>query len=232
VVLDEVGQVSSGCDFPDQATVVTDSASDFALLVECLQEEDAFVGTVVVSAFAPGEIEPWPVVSCSKTNAWVTVYDSATLESWSQTQFTPGFMNQQEAETIPSVAEAVFDLDVVAPTVINTVEHYKFRVRRLDGAIAIVLQETLGECTPQQAAGGSSCPPGCNAGPWWCACCSTQYAICNAIRSIAFIGPLLCSDCYQRCYVNCRNCPSNPCHSCDPCGLSWLLCRIVPFGHC
>ncbi len=73
----------------------------------------------------------------------------------------------------------------------------------------------------------------CGGGPWWPLCCSTQYSICNAIHGIPFIGPLLCSNCYSSCYLSCRyGCINNPCHSCDPCGLTWLLCRFVPGASC
>ena len=84
----------------------------------------------------------------------------------------------------------------------------------------------------QQAPVGAK---GCAGGLWHTlgVCCVSQHAFCTAINGIPFIGPLLCSNCYSRCYTACRyGCISDPCHSCDPCGFTWLLCHVVPGAHC
>lgn len=75
---------------------------------------------------------------------------------------------------------------------------------------------------------------GCDAGPFWQflrLCCRTQYLFCNAISRIPFIG-WFCKNKCQSCTKACDDCVKNPCHSCDPCGLTWLLCRIVPGARC
>ena len=66
-----------------------------------------------------------------------------------------------------------------------------------------------------------------SAGPFYPPCCYIQKSICNTIQRILWWLNLNCTGCAN----NCLNDPSNnPCHSCDPWGLSWILC--IWFGHC
>ena len=74
----------------------------------------------------------------------------------------------------------------------------------------------------------------------WCpVCCLSQAWICRTVNQIlGLLGDALCpssycGDCVQECKDGCDD-PSKgkPCHSCDPCGGSWILCHIVWDGHC
>jgi len=165
----------------------------------------------------------WPL---QWPDVWTTVFDLATLEVWAQTGFVPGFMEGISTDEPVPVEQAVFDLEMITASPSGTLEYYQMRVRRSDGAITLVSRGIVGgESEPAVAERG-------RAGFWWPWCCGTQYFFCNAIRGLPFIGPLLCPECYNSCLVRCLRGGSNPCHSCDPCGLSQFFCHIVPGGHC
>jgi hypothetical protein len=66
-----------------------------------------------------------------------------------------------------------------------------------------------------------------NAGPWWPLCCCIQNTICNISKCIFKWINIDCQGCVSKCNNNSVN---NPCHSCDPWGLIWILCRW--FGRC
>ncbi len=156
------------------------------------------------------------------------IYDEDTLQFWADTGFVPGFMNEVEVAEIP-LTEAVFDMDYVIREIDGTTTRAKLRVRKSDGAIALVSVETTEPTS--QGPGGAIAGPGGRSGNWWPPCCWTQLASCNALHNIPFIGWFLCNDC-SSCFNKCLcESVSNPCHSCGGCGLSWLLCHL-PGGHC
>ena len=79
-------------------------------------------------------------------------------------------------------------------------------------------------------------------GVWHDICCWAQKRICYLINEIlGFIGDIICPTSYcDACAAECEDANKaclppprgNPCHSCGFCGGMWLLCHIVPGGHC
>jgi hypothetical protein len=227
VVLD---QVTPAPDLPEptDAVIVTGVQEDFDCAVDALANAGLLTGVGLITQDA-GALPP-PV---GQVQVSATVYDQATLDYWAQTQYVPAFINEVEVTEIPSVQEAVFDLDISAPDADGVIWDMKVRVRRSDGAAAVVsFGSTRITQLPQDAIL-------CNAGPWWHRgepgyhlCCEVQHAICTVVRQLlgSFWGPIVCGSC-ETCYQQCANCSgNNPCHSCDPCGLMWILCHW--FGHC
>jgi len=188
----------------------------------------------MLSAAAVITADPELVPIPGDIRVWATVYDQATLNYWIENQITPAFLNEVEVTEIPTLQQAVFDLDIIAPDADNIMYHMKVRIRGSDGAAAVVFMNPTGGIAHFQQEQAIRC----NAGPWWHrgepthhVCCDTQHVICIVVRQLlGWLGPFVCGDC-DACFQQCNNCQgANPCHDCDPCGLSWVLCHW--FGHC
>jgi hypothetical protein len=183
----------------------------------------------VVTSTAQLDASPFPIPGSPLIQGWVTIYDEQKLDEWVATQFVPGFVNGQEAPGVPSINDAVLDIDIIAPRYLSPYEYYhlKMRVQKSDGAAAVVY---FAPAALPKPTGLNDNGLRCNAGPWWQfgrVCCHVQFFFCNLTHTLL---PGLCNNC-TTCYANCLNCSvNNPCHSCDPCGGTWLICRF--FGHC
>ncbi len=177
---------------------------------------------------------------CAAPLIEVNVLDLSTIEEWGQTGFNP-FNKKATRLSSPAVkirgdiglpGGGRGDFVIAAGDTGTWVESW---ILTDDGGVGSPFGTSALESAGVAAAPWVLPPQnkGCGGGPWWWACCWSQYTICYAINSIPVIGPLLCSNCYSSCYQTCRyGCINNPCHSCDPCGLTWLLCHFVPGGNC
>ncbi len=94
--------------------------------------------------------------------ATALIYDMATLEDWDATGFVPGFMNQVEAAEVPTVAEAAFDIIFRIPNPFGSTSTGRLRIRKSDGAVAIVSMSGTSGTQPVVAAVSS--PTDCDAG--------------------------------------------------------------------
>jgi len=225
VVLDQVTPGPQPDPDPTDDAIITATEDEFEATVDALASAELLTGAAIITPVEP--IEPMPV----DVQVWATVYDQATLDYWAQTQYTPAFLNEVCVPEIPTVEEAVFDLDIIAPDADNVIYHMKVRIRGSDGAAALVFMNPTGGIAQIEQVQGVRC----DAGPWWHRgriCCHVQRLNCTIVRQLLgfYWGPIVCGNC-ETCFQQCMNCSvSNPCHSCDPCGLSWILC--IWFGHC
>ncbi|MEK6677490.1 MAG: hypothetical protein AABZ47_17790 [Planctomycetota bacterium] len=237
LILDHLSPCPPGSPYSEPATwekgdaknvVVTRDPQEFYELASHYGAEGKLAGTVVLQNNACVEV---PIPFPSPISFTLTVYDEATLQVWAESGITPGFMTGLFTPETPGLEEAVIDIDFSIQYLDGTVESASFRVRRSDGAAALLSSETLpaedqkGENEPPMLQACSTVP--CSgAGHFWqgCqACCTAQLLGCNLVRSIPFIGPLFCNNC-SGCYSNCYCCfVQNPCHSCGFCGLIGLL---------
>jgi hypothetical protein len=223
VVLDEAG-TSQGED-PPEGLFITPDRDEFAAAVEAYMSAGSLAGAAVIAPDGPIDPNDPPAY----VQGWATVYDQATLDMWNQTGFEPAFVDGVVVDEV-DISEAVFDLDVVAPNADGDYYHLKARVRASDGAVAVVFYNSCFSSVILAQAEGR-----CNAGWWWQhgkICCHTQMVFCSLARQLLgpILGPCICGNC-NTCYQQCLNCAvSNPCHSCDPCGLSIVLCYW--FGYC
>lgn len=246
LVYDEFASSRGAAREPNPGVLVTDNLHVFGQWVRQFAGRPGFAGTLgiidcrhptasagtVPIAEAPGcggggggsgggSAPPAPSVT-------VLVYDQATLDMWNETGFVPAFMDGVEVEEIP-LEDAVFDLDLEAADQNWSIRHTKLRVRKSDGAIAIVSSEIVAEgSSPDDSSVQPTDATTCDAGWAWPGCCGVQRVICRAVQNILWFLPCNCSECSKKCSYCCVN---NPCHSCGFCGLSWLLCRL-PGGHC
>jgi len=78
-------------------------------------------------------------------------------------------------------------------------------------------------------------PRGDEPGPWYPRCCESQMIFCWLFRRLPFIGWFIpsgfCSECADECWDE-YPVRDDPCHSCDPWGMSGVLCRFLPWAHC
>ncbi|MEW6200058.1 MAG: hypothetical protein AB1601_15520 [Planctomycetota bacterium] len=230
VNLDETATPPAPDPDPTDSVVVTDDPQEFQDLVALHASLNDLGGVAVISS-SPS-VYPLP----ADIQVWATIYSQETLDFWNQTAYTPAFLQGVVVPEVPGIEDAAFDLDVIAPDADAILQHPKLRVRCSDGAAAVVFM------VPTGIASANSCiEDGCNAGPWWRrkipftevrVCCGVQRAICHVVRRLlpSPLGQIGCGDCDQ-CYHDCQECRvSNPCHSCDRCGGSLILCNW--FGQC
>jgi hypothetical protein len=231
VILDETATPPAPDPDPTDSVIVTDDPQEFEDIV-VLHASLSDLGGVAVISTSPS-VYPLP----ADIQVWATIYSQETLDLWNQTAYTPAFLQGVVVPEVPAIEDAAFDLDVMAPDADAILQHLKLRIRCSDGAAAVVFM------VPTGIASANYCiEDGCNAGPWWRRtivvggvevriCCGVQRTICHVVRRLlVWLGPAICGDCEQ-CYQDCQDCRvSNPCHSCDPCGGSLILCNW--FGRC
>jgi hypothetical protein len=225
VVLDQVTPGSEPDPDPTDDAIITADQHEFETTVDALTSAELLTGVGIITPIEG--VVPMPV----DVQVWATVYDQATLDYWAQTQYVPAFLNGVCVPEIPTIQEAVFDLDVIAPDADSVIYHMKLCIRNSDGAAAVVFMVPTGGISQITQVEGVRC----DAGPWWHRgriCCHVQRLNCTIVRQLlgSYWGPIVCGNC-ETCFQQCMNCSvSNPCHSCDPCGLSLILC--IWFGHC
>lgn len=224
VILDETATPPALDPDPMDSVIITDDPEEFQGVVALHASLNDLGGVAVISA-SPS-VYPLP----ADIQVWATIYSQETLDFWNQTAYTPAFLQGVVVPEVPGIEDAAFDLDIIAPDADAILQHLKLRIRCNDGAAAVVFM------VPTGIASANYCiEDGCNAGPWWQRgriCCHTQRLFCHLIKQklpgvFLFLGCRNCEQCYQDCWY-CR--VSNPCHSCDPCGLSIILCHF--FGRC
>ena len=223
----------------DEALATTEA--EFQSLLQQYADLPGFRGTIIVTD-DPNTTETWPPVDTGVTHLRIRFRDVAYYNNVWVPQigddWIPGFLDRVEVDPAPTPGEGLYDMDVWQVTDESTATIVTLRVAVADGAIGVVSTEVV--AYESQPLGERA---GCSAGDWWQfgrTCCRSQRFLCHAnvwIVACAFHDhPLACAftcfvmDC-DDCYQDCMNCqPSNPCHSCDPCGLSWILCHA--FGDC
>ncbi|MCK4340311.1 MAG: hypothetical protein KAY37_01135 [Phycisphaerae bacterium] len=207
--------------------LIAHDEAEFETLLGQYEFDPRFMGTVVVT---DGVISPqWPPSDFGDAHVRLTIFDQATLDEWEQTQYTPGFLQDPPRiiDEVPEIGEAVFDMELWQREGHASMGYYHMRVRAPDGAIALVSAEHETQVVANQLVGGDKMIT--RAGPWWWLCCLSQFVICETIHQIL---PFLPLNCYSDCWWACRwGGVSNPCHSCDPWGLSLVLRYFVPGGH-
>lgn len=229
--------------------LVVTSEVDFETRIAQLSGNPNFQGTLLVTD-DPDFGAPWPPVDAGSVHIRIRFYDVDYYQSvWEpelDNDWVPGFLDEQEAATPTAVEDALYDLDVWQRVDNETAKIVTLRIGAADGAVSYVTQ-SLVPCDPIPAGEMTMSAGNCNAGPWWKLygiphrrCCYSQRTLCRSgawIVACAFHGnrsacrsrcrAMDCDSCFDECY-DCVD--SNPCHSCDPCGLSWILCRY--FGEC
>jgi hypothetical protein len=195
--------------------------AEFGALLGQYADEAGFVGTIVWNDF--NEATPLPACDYGDMHLRITVYDQDTLDGWSQTEYTPGFLQEPPMilETPPSIEEAAFDMTLWLHESAEVIGIYRMRVASADGAIAMVSAVHM---TPA----GEVIEPGDlpRAGPWHPLCCGVQAVFCTIGRQIA---PHYCiKNCFV-CSLSCRIYKINddPCHRCDPCGVPSIIVGLL-----
>lgn len=206
--------------------IVTNSPQEYDTLLSSTLVP--FQTSQIIVSSTPQDHPPFGITNGPLVTSWVTVYDQSTLDAWNAGESAPGYLSQLETYDVPDVNDAAFDIDTVAPRYLGVYQYYhaKIRVRKLDGAVAVVYMIPVTDPVPEVH--GSDIR--CNAGFWWDLgqfCCWVSGSSCQSNHRLF---PRWCNGC-EACAANCYNCAvNNPCHSCDPCGMMWLYCRL--FGHC
>lgn len=223
VILDKLHPSSEPPIHPtDYLTVATNDA-DFEAEAERQCTMPLFITGAVICQSTPCEDFPAPVPGEPSVKGWATVYDQETLDCWNQNAPPAEFMT--EIHDPPSLNDAVFDLDVIAPDADGVEYHLKLRVRASDGAAGVVYMVPTAMVVPVQWLTAR-----CEAGFWWQflrICCYTEGLTCNFIHLLLPALCTQCNDCFNDCYY-CR--VGNPCHACHACGASGILCHW--FGRC
>lgn len=178
--------------------------------------------------------------SCTESGmcVWTTIHNQEMLDHWAEIEFMPSL---EEVDEVP-MEEAVLDMDIIAPDADGACQHMKMRIRGSDGAVAVVFVQRCGidDFTDgdiwfgeQDVRGWSPCP---GAGPYWPVCCWVQGQCCNFWQRLLWWFPssiFNCNGCAGECWGCNKSHPVNdPCHTCDPWGMSLFLCKFIPFGHC
>jgi len=187
VVLDQVTPGPQPDPDPTDDAIITATEDEFEATVDALASAELLTGAAIITPVEP--IEPMPV----DVQVWATVYDQATLDYWAQTQYTPAFLNEVCVPEIPTVEEAVFDLDIIAPDADNVIYHMKVRIRGSDGAAALVFMNPTGGIAQIEQVQGVRC----DAGPWWHRgriCCHVQRLNCTIVRQLLgfYWGLIVC----------------------------------------
>jgi len=102
---------------------MTAGQHEFETTVDALTSAELLTGVAIITPIEG--VVPMPV----DVQVWATVYDQATLDYWAQTQYVPAFLNGVCVPEIPTIQEAVFDLDVIAPDADSVIYPMKLRIR-------------------------------------------------------------------------------------------------------
>jgi len=225
--------------------IVAQSVPEFAELIEVYNGDSHLRGTLVVTD-DPNVPAVWPPVDAGATHLRLTFHDLAYYtEIWQRrldNGWTPGFIHKQMAFPPPSPEEIIFTIDWWQRLDEENSVLAKMAVSAEDGAIAIVSmewttdpigldQDLSNDRTPRRRLAYRGVER-CDAGPWWQLfqlCCHSQVFFCDLVGWLFGCSSADCTTCFDKCMA-CS--VDDPCHSCDPCGLSWLLCHIIPGGHC
>lgn len=221
---------------PTANQVVATTEAEFVSLVAQFSTDPDFVGTIIITdGPAPGGT--WPPCTEGTNHVWLRFNDLSYYQNvWLpsiQSGWTPGYAQGIEADPAPKASQAVCTVrqwSVDDPSARSN-EHRRtlMRIAKTGGAFGVVWS-VIEAGDPNPLPKSTLSATGCDAGPWWPTCCRTQELFCNLLCGwMRLLGISICDSCVQ----NCDNCSvANPCHSCDPCGLTWLLCQFVPGAHC
>lgn len=226
---------------------VAASVTEFESMVAQFSGNPNFRGTLTVTD-NPDFGATWPPTDFGSVHIRLRFYDVAYYQNvWEpelDNDWVPGFLDEQEAATTPAVEDALYDLDVWQRVDNETAKIVTLRIGAADGAVSYVTQSLIPcDPIPVPPGGATTSVVHCNAGPWWQlkqTCCRSQETMCRKLAWIvgcfkqnkpwACLARCALTDCGD-CVENCDECKvHNPCHSCDPCGLSWIFCRY--FGEC
>lgn len=225
--------------------LVARTNTEFSELIEAYAGYPRFLGTIVVTDDL-NVPSVWPPAAAGATHLRLTFHDLAHYtEVWQkrlEEGWTPGFIDKQMAFPPPSPEEVLLTIDWWQRLDHETSVLARMAVRAEDGAIAIVSmkwssnpietgQDLYAERAPRRRIAQRGVER-CDAGPWWQffqLCCHSQAFFCDLVGWLFLCSAEECTVCVNQC-MTCS--VDNPCHSCDPCGLTWLLCKIIPGGHC
>ena len=224
--------------------VVTGTAMGLAGLIEANQWDRRFQGTLVVTD-DPSVPADWPPTDRGATHVRLTFHDlDYYTEVWRprmEAGWTPGLLNEEMAFPPPGPDEVIFTIDWWQRIDEENTLLARIAVRAEDGAVAIVSmswgrEPIRGNRTPSVERGTHGTADRkldrCDAGPWWQLfqlCCHSQAYFCDLVGWLLGCTATECTTCFNQCMF-CT--VDDPCHACDPCGLTWLICKIVPGASC
>ncbi|RMF77717.1 MAG: hypothetical protein D6744_11030 [Planctomycetota bacterium] len=230
---------------PSVNFLVAGNEQEFQTLVTAHEDDADFAGTLIFTDDAA--VGVWPPTTKGAFHFRLRLRDLAYYNDvWAPNiaaGWTPGFVNELVADPTPSVADSVMVIDTWEALSADVAKVSRIRIAKADGAAGVVFthlvvsEPLLAPQTiaanggiPIPALGGGNC-----GGPFHRlgVCCITQAIFCQITTTLGgcqLQNGATCVTCVADCFA-CNG--SNPCHSCDPCGLThFLACVLRVFGNC
>ena len=214
---DELGPLEQ----PDGWLIAQDE-TEFASLLSEHSGDAGFIGTIVWTDGS--STMEWPPTDAGSIHLKTTVFDFDTLALWRQEAYTPGFLLDppEMLDDAPGMDETAMVVRFCQVEGDGAAGCYQMRFRAPDGAVFARRLMSPIKAVPY----GEQGPRG---GFWYPLCCLSQVIFCNWAHTLC---PSCCTQCAS-CFADCLyQQVANPCHSCHLCGLSDILCHIVPGAYC